>query len=113
VRPGLTGWAQIKGGRELSASDKAALDVWYVRNASLLLDLRIIWGTLRTIWSKDRADAAAIRQAWNGVGDRLAIAPPPRRQATRRAGGASLSKDGAGASRAPAIQTAAGDSAYR
>jgi lipopolysaccharide/colanic/teichoic acid biosynthesis glycosyltransferase len=112
VRPGLTGWAQIKGGRELSASDKAALDVWYVRNASLLLDLRIVWGTLRTIWSKDRADAAAIREAWHGVGDRLAIAPPPRRQAARRAGGSALSRDGAGAgSRAPAIQTAAGDSA--
>jgi lipopolysaccharide/colanic/teichoic acid biosynthesis glycosyltransferase len=37
VRPGLTGCAQVKGGREISAADKAALDVWYVRNASLAL----------------------------------------------------------------------------
>jgi lipopolysaccharide/colanic/teichoic acid biosynthesis glycosyltransferase len=113
VRPGLTGWAQIKGGRELTASDKAALDVWYVRNASLSMDLQIIWGTLRTIWAKDRADPAAIREAWNGVGDRLAIAPPRRLHAARRAGGGALSTDGAGAGRAPAIQTASGDSAYR
>ena len=37
VRPGLTGCAQVKDGREISAADKAALDVWYVRNASLAL----------------------------------------------------------------------------
>src|SRR5262249_44688585 len=35
VRPGLTGWAQVIGGREISAEDKTALDVWYVHNASL------------------------------------------------------------------------------
>jgi lipopolysaccharide/colanic/teichoic acid biosynthesis glycosyltransferase len=45
VRPGLTGWAQIKGGRQISAEDKAALDVWYVRNMSLALDLKILLGT--------------------------------------------------------------------
>jgi lipopolysaccharide/colanic/teichoic acid biosynthesis glycosyltransferase len=113
VRPGLTGWAQIKGGRELSASDKAALDVWYVRNASLRLDLQIIWGTMHTMWSRDRADAAAINQAWHGVGDRLAVAQPRRRHAVRGAG-STLSKTGSGtvaALQASAIQTAAGDGA--
>ena len=45
VEPGLTGWAQIKGGRELTVSDKAALDIWHVRHASLRLDLRILFGT--------------------------------------------------------------------
>ncbi len=114
VRPGLTGWAQIKGGRELSASDKAALDVWYVRNASLRMDLQIIWGTVRTVWAKDHADAAAIRLAWRGVGDRLAMAQPPRRNLVRRAG--SVLKNGSATARAPqasAIQTSTGDSAYR
>jgi lipopolysaccharide/colanic/teichoic acid biosynthesis glycosyltransferase len=105
VRPGLTGWAQIKGGRELTASDKAALDVWYVRNASLGMDLKIMWGTLRTIWAKDRADPAAILEAWNGVGDRLTIAPP-RRHSTGRAGSAR-------APHAPAIQSATSDGTYR
>jgi lipopolysaccharide/colanic/teichoic acid biosynthesis glycosyltransferase len=115
VRPGLTGWAQIKGGRDLSASDKAALDVWYVRNASLRLDLQIIWGTLRTIWSKDRADTMAIRQAWHGVDHRLVVAQPPRR-AVAHAAGVVPSTQVSGAATTPhasAIQTAAGNSAYR
>jgi lipopolysaccharide/colanic/teichoic acid biosynthesis glycosyltransferase len=64
IRPGLTGWAQIKGGRELTVADKAALDIWYVRNASLWLDLRILLGTLGMIRHGERADRAAIRQAW-------------------------------------------------
>jgi hypothetical protein len=64
VRPGLTGWAQIKGGRELTASDKAALDIWYVRNASLWLDLRILFGTLGVIRHGEQTDFNAIRQAW-------------------------------------------------
>ncbi len=46
VRPGLTGSAQAIGGRDISFEDKAALDVWYVRNASMALDVEI---ALRTI----------------------------------------------------------------
>jgi lipopolysaccharide/colanic/teichoic acid biosynthesis glycosyltransferase len=65
VRPGMTGWAQIKGGRGLSAQDKAALDVWYLRNAGLRVDLQILTGTLRVILLGEReADAEAIRRAW-------------------------------------------------
>ena len=64
VRPGLTGWAQIKGGRELTASDKAALDIWYVRNSSLRLDLSILFGTVALIRHGEQTDINAIRQAW-------------------------------------------------
>jgi hypothetical protein len=49
VRPGLTGWAQIHGGQRVSPADKAALDQWYVENASLLLDVRIMLRTFRLI----------------------------------------------------------------
>lgn len=42
VRPGLTGWAQVNGRNELPWEDKLTLDVWYVDNRSLLLDLRIL-----------------------------------------------------------------------
>lgn len=42
VRPGLTGLAQVKGRNALSWEDKFALDIWYVDNQSLLLDLKII-----------------------------------------------------------------------
>ena len=74
VRPGMTGWAQIKGGRELSAADKAALDVWYIRNACFRVDLEILLGTLRVVLLGERAaDRDAIRDAWhelrNGAAD--------------------------------------------
>jgi lipopolysaccharide/colanic/teichoic acid biosynthesis glycosyltransferase len=65
VRPGMTGWAQIKGGRELTASDKAALDVWYINNACFRVDLEILIGTLRVVLLGERAaDREAIRVAW-------------------------------------------------
>lgn len=46
VRPGITGWAQINGGKLVSKEEKEKLDEWYVRNASLGLDLRIALKTL-------------------------------------------------------------------
>ena len=45
VRPGLTGWAQIKGRNDLSWDDKLNLDVWYVDNCSLWLDIKILIAT--------------------------------------------------------------------
>jgi lipopolysaccharide/colanic/teichoic acid biosynthesis glycosyltransferase len=41
VRPGISGWAQVNGGKLVSKEEKQKLDEWYVRNASLFLDLRI------------------------------------------------------------------------
>jgi len=49
VRPGLTGWAQVKGRNLLSWERKFELDVWYVDNHSLLLDLQILWLTIGTV----------------------------------------------------------------
>ena len=49
VRPGITGWAQVNGGTLLMPSEKVAFDDWYVRNASLGLDLYIIVKTLKVI----------------------------------------------------------------
>ena len=46
IRPGITGWAQIKGRNELSWDEKFELDIWYVKNQSFLLDLRIIMLTI-------------------------------------------------------------------
>ena len=46
VRPGLTGLAQVSGRNALIWQDKFALDVWYVDNWSLRLDLLIIWRTI-------------------------------------------------------------------
>jgi lipopolysaccharide/colanic/teichoic acid biosynthesis glycosyltransferase len=46
VRPGITGWAQVNGRNAISWEEKFALDVWYVENHSLLLDVKILWRTL-------------------------------------------------------------------
>lgn len=47
VRPGITGWAQVNGRNALSWEEKFRLDVWYVDNVSLWLDLKII---ALTVW---------------------------------------------------------------
>jgi lipopolysaccharide/colanic/teichoic acid biosynthesis glycosyltransferase len=60
VRPGLTGWAQIKGGRRISPVDKAALDGWYVGNMSFALDLKILLGTVPMLIFGERVGQAAI-----------------------------------------------------
>lgn len=46
VRPGITGWAQVNGRNDISWEEKFALDVWYVDNQSLLLDLKILLLTM-------------------------------------------------------------------
>lgn len=47
VKPGITGWAQVNGRNALSWSERFELDVWYVDNQSLTLDLKIL---VLTIW---------------------------------------------------------------
>jgi lipopolysaccharide/colanic/teichoic acid biosynthesis glycosyltransferase len=49
VQPGLTGWAQIQGRASLPWSERIELDLWYVEHASLALDLRILWRTVRMV----------------------------------------------------------------
>ncbi|MEF2229379.1 MAG: sugar transferase [Pseudodesulfovibrio sp.] len=53
VRPGITGWAQVNGRNALSWEDKFELDVWYVDNRSLALDLRILWLTLASVLRRE------------------------------------------------------------
>jgi len=54
VRPGITGLAQVCGGTLLSATEKAEFDAWYIRHASLGLDLTIIARTLAVVWTGER-----------------------------------------------------------
>lgn len=58
VRPGVTGWAQVNGRNAISWDEKFALDVWYVDNRSLWLDLKIIWFTIRKVIKRDGISAA-------------------------------------------------------
>ena len=63
VRPGITGWAQVNGGKFLTPEEKDQYDEFYIRNASLWFDLRIIFMTLRVLFRftahSDHAVAAA------------------------------------------------------
>ncbi|MBT2642193.1 sugar transferase [Bacillus sp. ISL-41] len=45
VRPGITGWAQVNGRNAISWEEKFKLDIWYVKNHSFLLDMRILFLT--------------------------------------------------------------------
>ena len=49
VRPGITGWAQVNGRNNISWSKKFELDVWYVNNCTLIVDVKIILKTIKKV----------------------------------------------------------------
>ncbi|CAK8717224.1 Undecaprenyl phosphate N,N'-diacetylbacillosamine 1-phosphate transferase [Candidatus Electrothrix gigas] len=53
VLPGVTGWAQINGRNALSWEEKFNLDVWYVDNRSLWLDVKILWMTFLKVFRRE------------------------------------------------------------
>ena len=57
VRPGVTGWAQINGRNAISWEEKFALDVWYVDNKTLLLDIKILFMTVKKVFVKEGISA--------------------------------------------------------
>lgn len=58
VQPGVTGWAQVNGRNTLSWDEKFALDVWYVDNRSLFLDLKILWLTVKKVVAREGISAS-------------------------------------------------------
>ena len=50
VKPGITGWAQVNGRTTISWDQKFDLDVWYVDNQSIWLDIKIIFKTLKKVF---------------------------------------------------------------
>jgi sugar transferase EpsL len=57
VRPGITGWAQVNGRNALSWEEKLELDVWYVENQGLWLDMRILARTVMSVLRRDGVSA--------------------------------------------------------
>ncbi|THE61495.1 sugar transferase [Vibrio parahaemolyticus] len=57
VRPGVTGWAQINGRNAISWEDKFKLDVWYVDNRNLWLDIKILFLTVKKVCVKEGISA--------------------------------------------------------
>jgi sugar transferase EpsL len=58
VRPGITGWAQINGRNAITWEEKFELDVWYVENQSLWLDIKILLKTLLKVFKREGISAA-------------------------------------------------------
>ncbi|WP_029388708.1 sugar transferase [Vibrio campbellii] len=71
VRPGITGWAQINGRNAISWDEKFKLDVWYVDNRTLWLDIKILALTIRKVIIKEgiTADGYVTTEAFKGTGN--------------------------------------------
>ncbi len=57
VLPGITGWAQVNGRNAISWEEKFKLDLWYVDNRSMWLDLKIVWLTIRKVLAREGISA--------------------------------------------------------
>lgn len=68
VLPGLTGWAQVNGRNSISWTQKFELDVYYVENWSLKLDLKIFFLTIYKIFKRDgiNQEGEATSESFNG-----------------------------------------------
>jgi len=63
MRPGMTGWAQVNGGIQLSWDERIVLDVWYTDHWSLILDALILGKTLRVVLLGERPNRQALEHA--------------------------------------------------
>ena len=68
VRPGITGWAQVNGRNAISWNEKFKLDVWYVDHQSFLLDMKILFLTVKRVSQQHgiSADWEATMQPFRG-----------------------------------------------
>jgi len=57
IKPGLTGWAQVNGRNAITWEEKFQLDLWYVENQSIWLDLKIIWMTFFKVIKREDISA--------------------------------------------------------
>ncbi|MFF2877250.1 sugar transferase [Gottfriedia sp. NPDC057991] len=55
VKPGLTGWAQVNGGYELTPKEKLVLDLHYIEHRSIMLDIRIMFKTIKVVLTGEGA----------------------------------------------------------
>lgn len=68
VRPGITGWAQVNGRNAISWTRKFELDVWYVDHCSFLLDLKVIFLTIKKVFVREgiSSDTCATMEYFTG-----------------------------------------------
>ncbi|MDP3358437.1 MAG: sugar transferase [Lutibacter sp.] len=68
VKPGITGWAQVNGRNAISWEDKFKYDVWYVNNVSFLVDMRILFLTIKKVLVSEgiNSETAATMEYFEG-----------------------------------------------
>ena len=68
VRPGITGWAQVHGRNAISWTEKFKLDVWYVDHVSLLVDLEVVFLTIKKVLKREgiAQEGQATMEMFNG-----------------------------------------------
>lgn len=68
IRPGITGWAQINGRNAISWNQKFEYDVWYVDNCSFLLDIKILFLTIKKVFVSEgiSQEGEATMEVFNG-----------------------------------------------
>ena len=69
VRPGITGWAQVNGRNAISWPEKFRLDLWYVENRSLLLDIKILFLTVKKVLDRSGINSEGEATAANFTGN--------------------------------------------
>lgn len=65
LKPGLTGWAQVKGRNSISWTEQFEYDIWYVEHQNFKLDCSIIWLTFIKVLFPSKGEMN-IRKAFNG-----------------------------------------------
>lgn len=69
VRPGITGWAQVNGRNNITFTKTFEYDVWYVDNCSFLLDLKIVFLTIKKVLCREdiSEEGQATRSSFDGT----------------------------------------------
>jgi lipopolysaccharide/colanic/teichoic acid biosynthesis glycosyltransferase len=69
VKPGITGWAQVNGRNAIKWEKKFELDVWYIDNISFLLDLKILFLTIKKVFKSEgiTSTTSATMEKFNGI----------------------------------------------
>lgn len=68
MRPGITGWAQVNGRNYTKFSQRFRLDVWYIDHWSLLLDMKILWMTLRNLLRRNEVVTGQATEEFDDLG---------------------------------------------
>lgn len=73
MKPGITGWAQVNGRNALTWERKFELDIWYINNWSILLDIKILSLTFKKVLKRENTTASdgSFTEPFRGTGNKM------------------------------------------